>query len=113
MIGVWIRHTDFTPALGRFFVSETQSRALGIGVWSSLLLGGWNLEFSGTDDLRSSLVNPSTNEVPVPIPELLAWEVAIFRHHHSAMSFKNLPTQSQSIQLLQRSLERGRLAHAY
>jgi len=29
------------------------------------------------------------------------------------MSFKNLPAQSQSSQLLQRSLERGRLAHAY
>jgi len=29
------------------------------------------------------------------------------------MSFKNFPGQSQSIDLLQRSLERGRLAHAY
>src|SRR5438477_2206062 len=29
------------------------------------------------------------------------------------MSFKNLPAQPQGIQLLQRSLERGRVAHAY
>src|ERR1039457_382440 len=29
------------------------------------------------------------------------------------MSFKDFPEQQQGVQLLQRSLERGRLAHAY
>src|SRR5437870_4412144 len=29
------------------------------------------------------------------------------------MAFKDFPSQSQGVQLLQRSLERGRLAHAY
>jgi DNA polymerase-3 subunit delta' len=36
-----------------------------------------------------------------------------FREDGSAMSFKDFPEQEQGILLLQRSLERGRLAHGY
>jgi len=36
-----------------------------------------------------------------------------FGKYSSAMAFKDFPDQEQGVQLLQRSLERGRLAHAY
>jgi DNA polymerase III subunit delta' len=35
------------------------------------------------------------------------------RRHHLAMAFKNFPRPTQGVQLLQRSLARGRLGHAY
>src|SRR5580765_3424479 len=34
-------------------------------------------------------------------------------YHEAAMAFKDFPDQKQGVLLLQRSLERGRLAHAY
>src|SRR5437660_244863 len=48
-----------------------------------------------------------------PQPLKLVVRFASLHHHTWAMAFKDFPSQSQGVQLLQRSLERGRLAHAY